>query len=114
MSFSSKNVTGNLKFVQSPREGPVTITGKIYGLTEGLHGFHVHAKGDLSMGCTSTGDHFNPENVSSHSIHFPQHTLPTAAGLPFDCCAIINRLLHPSGKNVHFQYKILSLAIPIL
>ncbi|KAM0731348.1 Superoxide dismutase [Cu-Zn], chloroplastic [Formica fusca] len=59
-----KNVTGNLKIVQSVPNGPVTITGSIHGLTEGLHGFHVHEKGDLSNGCASTGAHFNPENVT--------------------------------------------------
>ncbi|XP_018306462.1 superoxide dismutase [Cu-Zn], chloroplastic isoform X1 [Mycetomoellerius zeteki] len=61
-SFSSRNVTGNLKIVQTPLNGPVTITGKISGLTEGPHGFHVHEKGNLSEGCKSTGAHFNPEN----------------------------------------------------
>ncbi|XP_029155501.1 superoxide dismutase [Cu-Zn], chloroplastic-like isoform X2 [Nylanderia fulva] len=59
-----RNVTGNLKIVQSVPNGPVTITGTVHGLTEGLHGFHVHEKGDLSDGCTSTGAHFNPENVT--------------------------------------------------
>ncbi|XP_026826689.1 superoxide dismutase [Cu-Zn], chloroplastic isoform X2 [Ooceraea biroi] len=59
-----KNVTGNLKIVQSVANGPVTITGTIRGLTEGLHGFHVHEKGDMSNGCLSTGAHFNPENVT--------------------------------------------------
>ena len=35
------------------------------GLTPGLHGFHVHRCGDLSNGCASTCDHYNPEN-STH------------------------------------------------
>ncbi|KAL0107900.1 hypothetical protein PUN28_014874 [Cardiocondyla obscurior] len=68
-SFSTQNVTGDLKIVQSASNGPVTITGKIYGLSEGSHGFHVHEKGDLTMGCTSAGGHFNPDNVR---IYIPQ------------------------------------------
>lgn len=61
---NAKNVTGNIRIVQSVANGPVTITGTIYGLSEGRHGFHVHEKGDLSEGCLSTGAHFNPDNVS--------------------------------------------------
>ncbi|XP_012348529.1 superoxide dismutase [Cu-Zn], chloroplastic isoform X1 [Apis florea] len=58
-----RNVTGKLIIVQND-DNSVNITGKISGLTEGLHGFHVHEKGDLRNGCTSTGPHFNPENVT--------------------------------------------------
>ena len=36
------------------------VTGVISGLTEGLHGFHVHEFGNLEYGCDSTGGHYNP------------------------------------------------------
>ncbi|KAI4504458.1 hypothetical protein M0802_000008 [Mischocyttarus mexicanus] len=64
MSFdlSERNVTGNITITQSLPNGPVKLTGKVSGLTKGLHGFHVHEKGDIIEGCTSTGAHFNPEN----------------------------------------------------
>lgn len=35
--------------------GPTTVTGTITGLKPGLHGFHVHALGDTTNGCMSTG-----------------------------------------------------------
>ncbi|XP_060529830.1 superoxide dismutase [Cu-Zn]-like isoform X2 [Cylas formicarius] len=42
----------------------VQVTGSISGLSPGKHGFHIHALGDISQGCTSTGGHFNPKNQS--------------------------------------------------
>ncbi|CAL5349190.1 unnamed protein product [Camellia sinensis] len=36
------------------------VTGSVSGLKPGLHGFHVHALGDTTNGCMSTGPHFNP------------------------------------------------------
>ncbi|KAF7145089.1 hypothetical protein RHSIM_Rhsim04G0091600 [Rhododendron simsii] len=41
-------------------KGATHITGRITGLTPGLHGFHIHALGDTTNGCNSTGPHFNP------------------------------------------------------
>lgn len=31
------------------------MTGNVSGLKPGLHGFHVHALGDTTNGCMSTG-----------------------------------------------------------
>ena len=42
--------------------GPTTVTGNVSGLAPGPHGFHVHALGDTTNGCMSTG--------KSHSL-FP-------------------------------------------
>tara|TARA_Y200000002_G_scaffold16458_3_gene12858 strand:- start:6050 stop:6619 length:570 start_codon:yes stop_codon:yes gene_type:complete len=36
------------------------IDYEITGLSDGLHGFHIHEYGDLSEGCNSACSHFNP------------------------------------------------------
>ncbi|KMS98766.1 hypothetical protein BVRB_3g068430 isoform B [Beta vulgaris subsp. vulgaris] len=55
----SNNVKGSLHFIQHST-GITHVKGKITGLTPGLHGFHIHALGDTTNGCNSTGPHFNP------------------------------------------------------
>ncbi|KAL3105005.1 hypothetical protein niasHT_028537 [Heterodera trifolii] len=56
------SVKGMITFTQDKEGSPVSVQGEISGLEPGLHGFHVHAYGDLSNGCTSAGPHFNPTN----------------------------------------------------
>ncbi|CAK9314902.1 unnamed protein product [Citrullus colocynthis] len=57
---SNQGVSGTVLFSQNG-SGSTTVTGNISGLKAGLHGFHVHALGDTTNGCLSTGPHFNPE-----------------------------------------------------
>merc|ERR1712029_910298 len=38
----------------------VRIAGELLNLSPGLHGFHVHEKGDLSDNCVAAGSHYNP------------------------------------------------------
>lgn len=47
----------------------VLVEARITGLTPGLHGFHIHEKGDCSApDASSAGAHFNPHK-SSHGGH---------------------------------------------
>ena len=38
----------------------VRISGLVYGLSPGEHGFHIHEAGDLADNCAAAGGHFNP------------------------------------------------------
>lgn len=60
----TSNVSGNVTLSQPSCTEPVFIEVNIIGLSPGKHGFHIHEKGDLSDGCTSTGGHYNPDKVT--------------------------------------------------
>ena len=55
------NVSGIVRFKQYNNK--VKVSYEIKGLSDGLHGFHVHEYGDLTDGCTSSCAHFNPFNT---------------------------------------------------
>lgn len=55
-------VSGTVTFTQTP-DGRVTVRVRARGAAPGLHGFHIHALGDLTQGCVSAGGHFNPANA---------------------------------------------------
>lgn len=59
----SNNIKGVIRFVQTV-EGCI-VDGTVDGLEPGQHGIHIHECGDISKGCESVGEHFNPYN----SIH---------------------------------------------
>lgn len=60
-------VSGTIAFGQHPNN-PTIIEGEIRSLTPGKHGLHIHALGDTTNGCNSTGAHYNPYNVEPGDI----------------------------------------------
>jgi Cu-Zn family superoxide dismutase len=58
---SGSQVHGEARFTQVGSR--VRVNAEIAGLSPGLHGFHIHEKGDCSAAdAMSTGGHFNPQN----------------------------------------------------
>lgn len=60
-----KNIKG-LIYLDKLRNGHTHIYGKILGLEPGIHAFHIHDSGNLTIGCKSLRGHFNPYN-KTHS-----------------------------------------------
>jgi len=57
-------ISGVINFSQETPSGPVSVQGRLEGLTPGYHGFHVHHLGDTSGGCKSMMGHYNPLQLS--------------------------------------------------
>lgn len=62
-SVAGRPVHGVVKFVEVEGHN-VRVVGRLYGLSPGEHGFHVHEGGDLSEGSASTCSHLNPYGAS--------------------------------------------------
>ena len=58
------NPMGTVKLSQASPQSPVEFTGALEGVSEGLHGFHIHQIGRTGNGCKDAGGHYNPLGVS--------------------------------------------------
>ena len=58
---AGNRASGTVTF--TPNGDRVRVVAKVTGLTAGMHGFHIHEKGDCSAAdAMSAGGHFNPAN----------------------------------------------------
>ncbi|PZP54525.1 MAG: superoxide dismutase, partial [Azospira oryzae] len=66
--LKGSGVTGTVNFTQ--KGSKVLVVASVKGLSPGLHGFHVHEKGDCSApDGTSAGGHFNPHGKKHGGPH---------------------------------------------
>lgn len=57
-SKDSPGIVGSVKFIE--QEDDTIVKVELDGVLEGKHGIHIHEYGDISNGCKSAGDHYNP------------------------------------------------------
>jgi Cu-Zn family superoxide dismutase len=69
---SGSTVQGMIHFNQMG-DGQVQVVGDLSGLTPGMHGFHVHEKGDCGNDAQAAGGHFNPMNAPHASPDSASH-----------------------------------------
>ncbi|NYE63366.1 Cu-Zn family superoxide dismutase [Duganella sp. 1224] len=69
---TGSTTTGAVRFKQ--QDGQLQIDADIAGLAPGVHGFHIHEKGDCSApDATSAGGHFNPGSSQHGGPQNPAH-----------------------------------------
>ena len=62
------DVQGVVRF-RTVGRNQVEVSYSLTGLSDGLHGFHIHEYGDLSEGCKSACAHFNPQGKTHGGPH---------------------------------------------
>ena len=60
---SEGNTAKGTVHFQEQRDGRVEVVVDITGVPPGVHGFHVHEKGDCGMNGQNAGGHFNPMSL---------------------------------------------------
>ena len=62
-SISGSNASGTVKLTQLG-DGSVRVTVDLTGVPPGVHGFHIHDKGDCGDNGNAAGGHFNPATTA--------------------------------------------------
>jgi len=60
---SGSTAQGMVHFTQMP-DGSVEVEADLTGVPPGVHGFHVHDKGDCGDNGNAAGGHFNPTSMA--------------------------------------------------
>jgi len=61
--ISGSTASGTVTFAQKA-DGSVDVTVNLTGVPAGVHGFHIHDKGDCGDNGNAAGGHFNPSGAA--------------------------------------------------
>jgi len=72
MSTSGSTATGTVN-LQQLGDGSVEVTANLRAVPPGVHGFHIHEKGDCGDNGNAAGGHFNPSGTPHGSPNADPH-----------------------------------------
>jgi superoxide dismutase, Cu-Zn family len=70
--IGAATASGTVTFAQKP-DGSVDVTAHLTGVPAGVHGFHIHDKGDCGDNGNAAGGHFNPSSSAHGSPSAEAH-----------------------------------------
>lgn len=101
-----QSMTGEITFKQWNINAPILVTMNVTGLSAGKHSVHIHAFGDVSEGCKSTGPHFRSSiigNIEAKADEALEVSYETLGINLFGLSGVLGRsvVIHekPSGKS---------------
>lgn len=104
---AESSMTGEITFKQWNINAPILVSMNITGLPKGKHSVHIHAFGDTTDGCKSTGPHFRAAvigNIEAKDDEAVEITFETMGLNLFGFSGILGRsiVVHekPSGMLI--------------
>jgi len=98
--ISGSHATGTVHF-QELGDGSVDVQADITGATPGVHGFHVHDKGDCGDNGNAAGGHFNPLNTPHASPEAQSHHAGDFGNVTADANGEVHTHFNTRSVTVH-------------
>jgi Cu-Zn family superoxide dismutase len=96
---TGQTANGTVHFTQQS-DGSVEVQVDLMGVPPGVHGFHVHEKGDCGDDAKNAGGHFNPTSMAHGAPDASSHHAGDFGNVTAD-----------SGGNVHASFTTRSITV---
>lgn len=98
--ISGSTATGTVHF-QELNDGSVDVTADLTKVPPGVHGFHVHDKGDCSDNGNAAGGHFNPMNMPHAAPDAQSHHAGDFGNVTADANGEVHTKFNTTSLTVH-------------
>lgn len=109
----SNGESGIIRFHQSNCARNLEMNVSISGLSPGLHGFHVHEKGDLTKGCDSLLAHYNPLNKTHGAPQDSKRHAGDFGNVRADQNGIVNEIISDRIASLCGDFSIIGRGIVV-